>query len=105
MTSSKALYDYLMEEGKAVHPAIIFDLFGYVNWTDGMKETLNDTINMFLGLYNGLIFMDVSHEELHNCFLQNNLDTFMHTKYSCNQSDYYREFCANKIKIGNTFIM
>lgn len=104
MTSPKALYDYF-EKNEKLHPSIICDLFGYVNWSIQMKENKEDTLDMFLGLFKGLYYMDVSYKEIYRCFLKNKLDDLIHIKYSINKSDYYREFCEKQIKIGNTFMV
>jgi hypothetical protein len=104
MTSPKALYDYF-EKNEKLHPSIICDLFGYVNWSIQMKENKEDTLDMFLALFKGLYYMDVSYKEIYRCFLKNKLDDLIHIKYSINKSDYYREFCEKQIKIGNTFIV
>jgi len=104
MTSSKALYDYFEGNGNLI-PSIIFDLFGYNNWTIDIKENKNDILTMFLGLYKGLYYMDVSYKEIYRCFLKNKLDDLIHIKYSINKSHYYIEFCEKKILIGNTFII
>ena len=104
MISSKALYSYFEGNG-SLHPAIICDLFGALNWTKQMKENRNDTLGMFLGLYKGLYIMDVPYKEIYRCFLKNKLDELIHIKYSINKSDYYREFYEKQIKIGNTFMV
>lgn len=103
MTSAKALYDYL-DEKEDLHPSIIIDLCGYDNWNIDMKKNRDDTLTMFLGLYEGLYIMGVSYKEIYRCFIKNKLDDLIHIKYSLNKSDYYREFCEKQIKIGNTFI-
>lgn len=103
MTSPKALYDYFEHTGE-LHPSIIFDLFGYGNWSILMKENREDTLAMFLGLFKGLYLMDVHYKEIYRCFLKNKLDDLIHIKYSINKSDYYKEFSEKQIKIGNTFI-
>jgi len=104
MISSKVLYEYF-EGITELHPAIIWDLFGYKNWNDSMKENRDDTLSMFLGLFKGLYFRGVTYKEIYRCFLKNKLDDLIHIKYSINKSDYYREFCEKQIKIGNTFII
>jgi hypothetical protein len=103
MTSPKALYDYFEHDGE-LHPSIIFDLFGYENWSILMKENEEDTLSMFLGLFKGLYIMDVHYKEIYRCFLKNKLDDLIHIKYSINKSGYYKEFCEKQIKIGNTFM-
>lgn len=104
MTSSKALYDYYEQKGE-INPSIMFDLFGYVNWTVNMLENKSDILSMFLGLYKGLYIMGVSYKEIYRCFLKNKLDDLIHIKYSIHKSGYYRDFCEKEIKIGNTFIV
>lgn len=102
-TSSKALYDYFDDTGD-IGPAIVWDIFGYMNWNDDMKQNRDDTLTLFLGLFKGLYNMGVTHTEIHRCFMLNQLDMLIHTKYSIVRNGYYREFCNNKIRIGNTFI-
>ena len=104
MTSAKALYDYLDEKGD-LHPSIIIDLCGYGNWNIDMKKNRDDTLTMFLGLYEGLYIMGVSYKEIYRCFIKNKLDELIHTKYSINKNYYYRIFCEKQIKIGNTFMV
>jgi hypothetical protein len=102
--SPKALYDYFEHDGE-LYLAIIFDLFGYGNWTTSMKENKEDTLSMFLGLFKGLYIMDVHYKEIYRCFLKNKLDDLIHIKYSLNKSGYYKEYCEKQIKIGNTFMI
>lgn len=104
MTTSTALYSYFEGNG-GLHPSIISDLFGYLNWSKQMRENRDDTLEMFLGLFKGLYLMDVTYKEIHRCYLKNKLDELINTKYSINKSDYYREFCEKQIKIGNTFMV
>mgnify|MGYP006190555155 CR=1 FL=1 len=104
MTSSNALYSYCEGNG-GLHPSIICDLFGYLNWSKQMRENRDDTMEMFLGLFKGLYLMNVPYDEIHRCFLKNRLDELINTKYSINSSDYYREFCEKQIIIGNTFMV
>lgn len=104
MLSAKALYDYFEGKG-SLHPGIIGDLFGYLNWSKHMKENKEDTISLFLGIFKGLYYMDVSYKEIYRCFLKNRLDDLIHTKYSINKSGYYKEFCEKRIKIGDTFMI
>lgn len=104
MTSPKALYDYF-EHNREFHPAIIFDLFGYENWTTFMIENKEETIQMFIGLFKGLYLMDISHKEIYRCFIKNKLDDLIHIKYSMRKNNYYREFCDKQIKIGKTFLV
>lgn len=104
MTSTKALYDYFEQKGQLC-PSIIFDLFGYRNWTIHMRENESDTLTMFLGLFKGLYLMDVSHKEIYRCFIKNKLDELIHTKFCINKSGYYTKFCEKQIKIGNTFML
>ena len=103
MTSAKALYDYFENKG-GLHPSIVSDLCGYCNWSIDMNKNRDNTLTMFLGLYKGLYYMDVSYKEIYRCFLKNRLDELIHTKYSINKSGYYKEFCEKQIKIGNTFM-
>lgn len=103
MISSKALYNFYYEEGK-INQSIINDLFGYMNWTDDMMENEEETLSMFIGLYEGLFLLDVSYKEIYRCFLSNKLDELIHTKYSLNKSKYYKNFCDKKIIIGKTFL-
>lgn len=103
MTSPKALYDYFEHNGE-LYPSIIFDLFGYGNWTTSMNENKEDTLSMFLELFKGLYIMDVHYKEIYRCFLKNKLDDLINIKYSINKSGYYKKFCEKQIKIGNTFM-
>jgi hypothetical protein len=108
MNSAKALYEYFESNEEEIHPAIIWDLFGELNWTKDMRENDNNTLAMFVGLYKGLYIMSVSHKEIYRCFLKNKLDDLIHTKYSVPdiiRSAYYEVFCDKKIKIGDTFII
>jgi hypothetical protein len=101
-TSSNALYDIFENNGELV-PSIMFDLFGFVNWTKEMIQNQNETITMFLGLYKGLYLMEVSYQEVERCFIRNKLDDLIHIKYSIHYNNYYSTFCEKKIKIGNTY--
>lgn len=101
MTSPEVLYKYFKGEMN-LHPSIICDLFGRFNWTKDMETNNNDTISLYLGLYKGLYIMDVSYKEIYRWFINNRLDELIHIKYSLHKSDYYREFCEKKIKIGIT---
>jgi hypothetical protein len=103
MTSSKALYDYFEQKGELI-PSIVFDLFGYENWTTHMKDKQSETLSMFLGLFKGLYLMEVSYKEIYRCYLKNKLDDLIHIKYSINKSMHYIRFCEKQIKIGYTFI-
>lgn len=101
MTVAGKLYDYF--DGKTpYHLAFECDLFGKFNWTINMQNNCNETITMFLGLYKGLYLMNVSCNEIHKCFLQNKLDILIHEKYKLRKSGYYKMFCENDIKIGDT---
>ena len=104
MISSKALYSYF-EGNESLHPVIIGDLFGYLNWSIQMRENRDDTLSMFLGLFKGLYLMGVTYKEIYRYFLKNKLDELIHIKYSINPSIYYIEFCEKQIKIGNTFMV
>lgn len=101
-TSSKALYDYF--DGKvSLHPSIVADLCGYRNWTSVMRTNRDNTLDLILEVYKGLFLMDVTYSELNRCFLRNKLDELIHTKYSLRQSGYYKDFCRDKIIIGQTY--
>lgn len=103
-TTSNTLFDNF--EGKSdLHPAIIHDLFGMENFIGKNEQEFSKQISLFLGLYKGLYFMNVSHQEIHRCFTKNKLDELIHTKYLLHPNKYYKVFCENKMKIGNTFIV
>ena len=102
-TSSKALYDHF-DGNASLHPAILTDLCGYINWTSSMKNRRNDTLDLILSVYKGLYLMDVTHNEVHRCFQQNKLDELIHTKYSLRKSGYYKDFCKENIVIGQTYV-
>jgi len=106
MLSVKYLYEFFEGNTELLNPCIVWDLFGYKNWTKDMKlkENRDDTLDMFLGLFKGLYIMDVTYKEIYRCFIENKLDDLIHIKYSINKSDYYREFCEKQIKIGKTFL-
>ena len=91
-STAKALWDYFDGKGELT-PPIIADLFGG-NYEDR---------NLLYGLYKGLYIMDVTWKEVYRCYLTNNLDKLIHTKYSIYPSGYYERFCNNNITIGQTY--
>tara|TARA_Y100000389_G_scaffold66148_1_gene62264 strand:- start:437 stop:1291 length:855 start_codon:yes stop_codon:yes gene_type:complete len=101
-----ALYKHFDgEEGYTCYRAYACDLFGALNWAHSCeKDEFDDRIQTCYGVYKGLYLMGVSAKEIYRCYLKNKLDELIHTKYSFNQSGYYREFCEKNIVIGNTFL-
>lgn len=99
-TSSKALYDFFEGKG-SLCPAIVCDLFGYINWSSNMREKKHDTIAMFIGLYKGLYNMGVTHQEIHRCLCKHQLDELIHTKYLMFPNFYYKGYCDTNIVLSD----
>lgn len=99
ITTAKALYNYFENNDKYISNAIKHDLFGLRNCRDEYIMLI------ILGVYRGLYLLNVSHEEIHKCFLENRLDELIHNSYKNRHSDYYDDFCRYDIKIGETYIV
>lgn len=109
-----ALYKYFDgDETYNNYDSFCNDLFGILNWGPYTKnkEELNNNITMFYGLYKGLYLQGISAKEIYRCYLNNNLDYLINSKYyhpllSHGQyaSGYYKDYCEKKIYIGKTFL-
>ena len=104
MLTVQSLYN-MYEKGGELSSAILVDLFGILNWSDEIRTDLGEfekRVQLFDGLYIGLYVLGVPYQEIENARKTNQLDAFIHKKYSCRSSGYYDEFCKNKIIIGKT---
>ena len=95
-STAKALWDCFKGEGKITVP-ILYDLFGRHNVIEKRRRYI------IHGLYKGLYIMDTTWKEVYRCYLNNDLDKLIRTKYKIHPSTYYKEFCEKKIIIGNTY--
>ena len=97
------LYSYFSGNEYIIHPSIVYDLFGFYNWTNEMKEKKDETLSLFLGLFKGLMLNDVSQKEIHFCYLTNSLDDLLNITYLLRPTGYFKEYEKKQIKIGTTF--
>ena len=97
-SSAKILYDYY--EGKHdLHPSILIDLFGVMNWANGMKENKEMTLMNFIGLYKGLYNMNIQWQEIHGCYLNGMLNDLMDFKYANRETQYYKDYKKSGFKL------
>ena len=104
MLTVQSLYN-VYEKESILSSAILVDLFGMLNWpieirTNSVK--FEKRVQLFSGLYKGLYLMGVPYQEIEIARKNNQLDEFIHKKYSFRSSGYYEEFCENQIIIGKT---
>ena len=97
-SSAKRLYHYY--EGKDdLHPSILIDLFGVMDWTDEMKQNKDMNLMNFIGLYKGLYTMNVSWNEIHTCYLNGILNDLMDFKYANRETQYYKDYKKSEFKL------
>jgi hypothetical protein len=100
-TSAQELYDMYKYGG--IYPLkVIYELFGYNNWTNEMKEDDDNSFMIFDGIYKGLQIMDMTEKEINKYYEENKLDEMIHKYYKKRSSGYYKIFCEKNIKIGKT---
>lgn len=98
ITTAMSLYNYFDDYEGYISSAVKHDLFGLKNCEDEY------ILLIIIGVYRGMYLLNISHEEIHKCFLENKLDELIHNSYKNRHSDYYDDFCKYNIKIGKTYL-
>lgn len=117
-----SLYSHLFEKRQKLTIAVIYDLFGFQNWTSEMKNNEQETLDIFTEVYRGLFMMGVTTEQIMKAFRNDELDNLIHTEYNksktfeynsgmdgpiklASKTGYYKRFCKKNIKIGKNKIL
>lgn len=94
--TSDILYGCVLNGTRIDHPAVIVDFFG--------KNVGDDHFNIIYGLYEDLVKnKGVTKEILYECFIGNQLDELIHTKYTMHPIRYYKELYDKQLVIGATY--